>query len=265
MAPPRVWLARLLIPAAAFFASATAAHAASGVSSNWSGYVVTRKASATRFTKVHGSWVVPQGVCTAGQRGYSATWVGLGGYTRGTDALEQTGTDFDCSASGSPIYYAWYELVPAASHNIAMTVNPGDQIDAAVTVRSRRVTLFLRNVTRGATFRRTFTMTSPGPDTTSAEWIVEAPSQCGPGRCLQLPLSNFGTIPLASASTTTAGGTTGTISDPRWNQTALILRASERFPSRFTGSETGLGALPSPLSPDGTAFSVTATAAATAS
>jgi hypothetical protein len=160
--------ALLLVPAAS-------ASAATSVSSNWSGYVVMPKSSRTKYETVSGTWVVPQGDCSSGA-GYEATWVGIGGYRSSSRALEQTGTEFDCRPDGTAKYSAWYELVPAAGHDIDMTVRPGDTIDAAVTVNRSRATLYLRNRTRGSVFRRTFTMKAP--DTSSAEWIVEAPSEC---------------------------------------------------------------------------------------
>jgi Peptidase A4 family len=197
--------------------------------------------------------VVPQGDCTSGQ-GYEATWVGLGGYISSSASLEQTGTEFDCNADGTAKYSAWYELVPAAGHDISMTVKPGDTIDAAVTVKGSKVTLYLKNRTRGSSFRRTFTMKAP--DTTTAEWIVEAPSECnGAGQCVQLPLSNFGTTIFRSASATSARGTHGSISSSRWKNTQVTL-SQGGGPRRFAQYASARGAEPSALTAAGTSFSV---------
>jgi hypothetical protein len=239
---------RVLVVAAALIAPA-GAQAATGVSSNWAGYVVTPKAAGTKFKTVSGTWTVPQGDCSAGN-GYSATWVGIGGYRDSSSALEQTGTEFDCH-NGTAKYSAWFELVPDVSHDIAMTVRPGDVIDAAVTLNKTRVTIYLRNRTRGAVFRRTIAMARP--DSSSAEWIVEAPANCnGSGQCVQLPISNFGAIAFSHASTTTARGTRGGITSPGWSQTQLTLSQANRF-ARFASAR---GAAPSPLSPDGAGFTV---------
>jgi Peptidase A4 family len=243
----------LLLAAAGTVLPAASAHAATAISANWSGYVVTPKKSVTKFKRVSGTWVVPQGACAVGRRGYSATWVGLGGRAHRSKALEQTGTEFDCAVDGTPRYYAWYELLPAAQRVIKMPVHPGDKIDAAVTVKGHRVRIYLRNRTRGRTFKRTLRMKAP--DTTSAEWIVEAPSRCHrSGRCAQLALSNFGTIPFARALVTTARGTRGSVSNRHWAHTQLTLNEDARRGSAGLGS--GLGAQPSALSVDGKSFSV---------
>ena len=39
----------------------------------------------------------------AGRESYSAVWVGLGGYSENASALEQIGTDADCSRSGAAV------------------------------------------------------------------------------------------------------------------------------------------------------------------
>src|SRR6201995_4887896 len=77
-------------------------------SANWAGYAAT----GAQFSKVSGSWVQPQASCD-GSRGDAVFWVGIGGATQESSALEQTGTEVDCSG-GSAAYSAWYELVPAA-------------------------------------------------------------------------------------------------------------------------------------------------------
>ena len=236
-------------------APATADAASTSTSSNWAGYAVTRTSSAGGFHSVSGSWVVPSGDCSTSSPAYSATWVGLGGLTEQSRALEQTGTEFDCSADGSASYSAWYELVPAAGRTIPMTVRPGDTIDASVTVRATHVTLLLRNRTRHATFRRTFTMSDP--DVSSAEWIVEAPSDCnGDGRCVQLPLSDFGTATFRRAYATGSGGRRAAAGWSAWSLTRIELSGGDS--PRFGYADTALaaGATPSDLAGGGNSFSV---------
>ena len=254
MPKPTICLAGALA-AAALFVPAAGAAADTSVSSNWAGYVVTPKSSATKFKTVSGTWTVPQGDCSSGTPGYSATWVGIGGYTTTSKALEQTGTEFDCSR-GTARYSAWYELVPDVGREINMTVNPGDTMDAAVTVNGTRVTLYLRNRTRGSAFRRTFTMKAP--DRTSAEWIVEAPSSCdSAGQCAQLPISNFGTQSFLHASATSARGNRGSIASTRWSSTKVTL--SQGGGGRFAQFASQRGAEPSDLSADGASFTVSYT------
>ena len=72
------------------------------VSSNWSGYAVAGSAPdvSTTFTSVSGQWVQPTASCTSSRSTYSAFWVGLGGFSESSQALEQIGTSADCTASG---------------------------------------------------------------------------------------------------------------------------------------------------------------------
>jgi hypothetical protein len=226
-----------------------AATVASAVSTNWSGYAV----SGASYSSVSGSWVQPAASCARGSSGYSAFWVGLGGFDPASQALEQIGTSADCSASGRASYTAWYELVPDASVPVPLTVAPGDSVSASVAVSGTTVTLQLQDTTTGATFTKTLTMTSP--DVGSAEWIAEAPSACGGPRCRTLPLTNFGTIAFSASSATTAGGHTGTISDPAWSATAIQLQTGSGSFRRFAAA-SGAGASPSAVSADGSAFSV---------
>ena len=74
----------------------------SGTSSNWAGYAVSGSGTGTTptsFTAVSGSWVQAAATCTAGSPGYSAFWVGLGGFATGSRTLEQIGTEADCSSA----------------------------------------------------------------------------------------------------------------------------------------------------------------------
>ena len=68
-----------------------------------------------------------------------------------SNALEQIGSEVDCSARGTVVSSAWYELVPAPSRTIRMTVRPGDELSAEVTVAGHEVTLMLRDLTRATT------------------------------------------------------------------------------------------------------------------
>src|SRR3954465_6505374 len=147
------------------------AGAATTTSTNWAGYAVTGRT----FRHVTGTWVVPTVDCTSGS-GDTAAWVGLGGYSSSSQVLEQTGTEADCANGGTARYSAWYELVPAAAQTIKMTVRPGDHVSASVDVPGTLVTLNLRDTSTGAAFTKATRMSSP--DTTSAEWILEAPAAC---------------------------------------------------------------------------------------
>jgi hypothetical protein len=230
-------------------------------SENWSGYVAGASGGSTKFKSVSGSWVVPTAKCTAsGEATYSALWVGLGG-ADDTNALEQTGTETNCSAGGTASSYAWYELVPKAPVRVNLRVSAGDHISSKVTVEGTRVSIWLEDETTGQTFAKTLTMSNP--DTSSAEWIAEAPSQCdgSVSNCTTLPLTDFGTARFTSASATDTDGHTGPISDSEWSATAVTLSAdagSEGFEgASFTSSDDSGGATPSALTDGGSAFSVT--------
>jgi hypothetical protein len=234
-------------------------------SENWSGYVTSPSGSGTSYRSVSGGWVAPTATCTSGQS-YSAFWVGLGGSGEGS-TLEQTGTEADCSATGTAGYFAWYELVPAAPVKVSLAVHPGDQMSGRVTVDGTSVTVSISDRTTGQAFTRTLTMDNP--DVSSAEWIAEAPSACDQteSSCSPLPLTDFGKVTFTGATTTTTDGHAGSISDAQWSTAALSLSASGEGSgigdARFTSLDaSSAGATPSALSGDGSSFSVAWSAAA---
>jgi hypothetical protein len=251
-------IAGSIAAAAAPSASAATTEGQSASSANWSGYVAGgTSGTAPKFSSVSGSWTEPNVDCSSGQ-GYSAFWVGIGGAGQQSQALEQTGTEADCSAGGSASHFAWYELVPAAPVRVDLKVSPGDHITGKVTVNGTNITVSLSNSTTGQSATKNLTMQNP--DTSSAEWIAEAPSQCGNGSgCQPLPLTDFGTVNFSDASAT-ADGHTGTISDSAWGSNPVQLTPGAGqlgdgggFVSNDTSSA---GATPSDLSSDGSAFSV---------
>ncbi len=215
--------------------AASVLHASSS-SSNWAGYAVR----GATFTDVKGTWVQPAVSCAAARSTYAAFWVGLGGMPGGNGGLEQTGTESSCE-SGQPVYRAWYENLPAGSVTVPIAISAGDTISAEVSINGTAATLTLNDLTTGGTFTTTVTPTLL--DTSSAEWIAEAPSRCFSNRCLPLRLANFGTVQF-SGSTTTANGHVGTISDASWSSTSIEL-----------GGNAG-SARPAALSDDGSGFSV---------
>ena len=219
--PLRFRLAVLAAVAIGLVAAGTATAATSvtrDVSSNWAGYVV----SGTTFTSVTGTWVQPEIDCTSTGSSASAFWVGLGGNTDGSNALEQAGTGAECDENGVATYYAWYELVPAPSITIPMAIEPGDTITTTVTVVGTKVTLQVTDVTTGKTVTKVKRMAAP--DTSSAEWVAEAPSLCsGSGYCRTVTLSDFGKVKFTKASATTTDGHTGSISDKAWTATSIQL------------------------------------------
>jgi Peptidase A4 family len=246
-------------------ASAQSTDAQQAQSENWAGYVVQSKSGAN-YSSVSASWTEPSVSAGSGQ-GYSAFWVGLGGASGESGALEQVGTASEVDGNGQTSYYAWYELVPSPETKLDIDVNPGDRISAKVTVNGNDVTVSLSDQTTGKSVTKT--LQTGNPDTSSAEWIAEAPSAESQGGNYQvLPLADFGKVTFTGASAT-AGGHTGTISDSEWNVQAVQLSSSSTTglggPGRFTpagvggadGSSQASGsASPSEVSGDGSAFSV---------
>jgi len=247
------------VAAAALAAQPAGALATTAISSNWSGYAVT----GTTFKSVSGSWTEPAANCTSTTTSETASafWVGLGGDSESSNALEQTGTEADCTANGTARYWAWYELVPKASVRVALAVNAGDRIAANVKVSGTTVTVTLQNLTSGKSFSKTLTMSSP--DTTSAEWIAEAPAAVTAAGEEILPLTDFDTVRFTSATATSTSGHTGSVSDAAWSATRIVLESSGNGGpgpgpfGQFAQDDSGATeATPSALAARGRAFSV---------
>jgi hypothetical protein len=259
--------ASICAPALLAGACAATAHAfysgSHEVSDNWSGYVVT---AAQPFRRVLGAWVQPKLTCNGPVHRYAAFWVGLGGFTRDAHALEQIGTEADC-AGASASAYAWYELLPAGELTLKLKVNPGDHMAASVSVDGETVLLHLDDFSTGNSFAKSVQMASP--DTSSAEWIAEAPSACGNGNqhCQTLPLANFSEVTFAGATAATLGGPARTIESPRFHAHEVKLKASGiafGVFGRANASRSTAQATPSALSGSGSSFTITWEAGASA-
>jgi hypothetical protein len=235
-------------------------HATPVSSSNWGGYADTNDT----FSAVASSWTEPKVNCAGGGSGgslglggltgitgsllggpdaASAFWVGLDGYS--SSSVEQIGTDSDCD-SGSPAYYAWYEMYPNPSVTLPTTdaVSPGDQITALVSSNAAgsSFTLMLKDATAGWTFSTT--QAGSGFARSSAEVIAEAPSECTLVFCNEIPLADFGQVGYSGSSLADTAGKQGSLS---------AFNANE-----ITMSDNGTTlATPSSLSSDGSAFTMT--------
>ncbi len=248
-------------------AMAGTVNAQQATSENWAGYIAGSNVGTGQFSSVSGSWVVPavnSGSSTGQHQGYSAFWVGLGGSSGQSQSLEQVGTSSDTSG-GQTQYYAWYELVPDPETQLNLAVHPGDHMTGKVSVSGSDVTITLSDQTTGQSVTKQLQMSNP--DTSSAEWIAEAPSsESQSGNTQTLPLADFGKVTFTDASAT-SGGHTGTISDPDWSLQQVQL-SSAGGGGQFGGAgmtvsgpgsavgQSGAGAQPSTLSSDGSSFSV---------
>lgn len=235
-------LAGLLTPAAALADTATSA--------NWSGYVAHR--SGISFRRIQASWTQPAATCKRGKSTYSAFWVGLGGFSLSSQAIEQIGTELDCGPGGRETASAWYESAPSPLKVVPITVKPRDRMSASVAVAGHRVTFRLRDLTRHESFSKVITAASV--DTTSADWIAEAPSACtSTGYCEPLPLTDFGSMRFTAARVRTRSGRHGAISSGAWDTTKIVLAANA---STFAKYGTASDSTPSALQNGGSAFEV---------
>ena len=168
---------------------------------DWAGYVATGHT----FSSVSGSWRQPAVTCTAAKASQSAFWVGLDGFAKSDQTVEQIGTDSDCAkakkkAPGAAQYYAWYELFPAGLVVLptgTYPVTPGDQLSASVHVSGATYTLDLQD---GAKWTYSTSVNTPTTEqNASAEWIAESPSTCGK-KCKPGLLADFGSVTFTGAS-----------------------------------------------------------------
>jgi hypothetical protein len=127
-----------------------------------------------------------------------------------------------------------------------------------VTVVGNKVTLVLTDRTRHKTFTKKFT--DYVLDVTSADWILEAPSECGGNgfQCQPLALADFGSETFAQAGAETASGHTGAISSPRWRTSVITLSPSNGGRVYAGNQPTTVGqSTPSSLMHSGTSFTLT--------
>jgi hypothetical protein len=185
---------------------------------NWSGYVATHPpGKKVVYKSVTGTWTVPTATCTKKQgASSSAAWVGIGGYK--TTNQEEVGTNSNCSKKGKPVYFAWFELVPYLSYqtfpNISHKVFAGDTVTGLVRILNYRfVRLEVKDVTQGWDFVKTINFSSQ--DTTTADWVMEAPATCVLYTCQEASLTNFGKITMRNISAV-GNGHKATLTYKKW-------------------------------------------------
>ena len=201
-------------------------------SSNWAGYADTDDT----FDSVSSSWTEPTVNCADSNSGLdgllslsnllggpgaaSAFWVGLDGYN--STSVEQLGTDSDCD-SGTPSYYAWYEMYPNPSVVLPSQypVQPGNQMTALVASNSAGTsfTLEIKDATAGWTFSTT--QSGSGFARSSAEVIAEAPSSCSVLFCSEVPLADFGQVSYTGSSVIDNAGTKGSLASGDANEITM--------------------------------------------
>lgn len=215
---------------------------------NWAGYadVVAPPVLANGtsvYSAVSGSWTVPRVNCANAVATASATWVGLDGSSN--SAVEQIGTDSNCTLfNGS--YWAWYQLFPSGPVVInAVPANspvfPGDDMSASVTADGNGwFTLMITDNSEDWTFSTT--QRDSDAQQASAECIEERPAALG------MPLADFGSVTFRNCMVTAGNGDGANVATPIWDHPAEL-----DYISNYGGAQT----LTSPLSDDGTQFTVT--------
>jgi hypothetical protein len=179
-------------------------------SGNWSGYIALPKSGHTKsFRYVKASYTVPSVNCGVTNYAFAYHWVGLDGDTDGT--VEQDGVADYC-VSGTPDYFAWYEMFPAGV-SVEFAVNPGDAIKSSVYWNAAKgyYTLALTDLTTGQSFSVNQACASTC-DNSSAEVITEGyPSSPYDGT------SDFGAEHYDTIQVSNSSGHHGAMTDPSWN------------------------------------------------
>jgi hypothetical protein len=148
-------------------------HVSYSLTRAWAGFV--ERADGRAFTRVRATWTLPRIVCNQPSSSV-AFWVGLGGATSSSRALEQIGTAVDCSDRAAVSYSAWYEAYPARAVDLPIVVRRGDTVTAEVRVAGKRVAVTLVNDSTGVSFAKHFTM--PAPEA-ALELLYDAASMGG--------------------------------------------------------------------------------------
>jgi hypothetical protein len=170
-----------------------------------------------------------------GHAAADATWVGIGGFQ--SSDLIQSGILDQISRTGHETHSAFFEMLPNVAQQIPVTINSGDSITVSVTEKStNQWQISFKDSTNGQTYTTTARYLS---SLSSAEWIEEAPSN---GRRI-LPLANFGTIEVSSASTI-ENGNQDTIAQSNAQSVIMVNSRGQAI------------AIPSSLGSDGASFSI---------
>lgn len=187
--------------------------AATGASSNWSGYEL--RGTGRSYDVVEGQWYVPSVSSYFGVHAYSAYWVGLDG--DGTSDLVQAGTEqenFDFSIFSFSTYYAWSELLPnqpTESEITGISVSPGNEVFTEVWIGNANGALnqnggyglfYVHNLTTGQATEFETPLSGTYFNGREAEWIMERPTVNG-----SLPnLANYVAAVTTSAWAETVSG-----------------------------------------------------------
>ena len=206
--------------------------------SQWSGYIVASdiQNSSPVISSISASWTVPEIKPTENDT-FAGIWVGIGGY--GEETLIQTGTEQEY-INGRPVYYAWYELLPAyIVHIPSLQIQPDDTITASINLVNKNTNTWsieISDVTQNQHFKKDVTYNS---SRLTAEWIVERPNVNN----VTSTLANFGNATFTEC-TATVDNISGTIGNFSYAQ--LVMHDDKDNPLVSV----------SPLSDNGSGFTV---------
>jgi hypothetical protein len=210
------------------------------ISLDWSGYGVSSNVLFPQplVSSISGSWIVPA-VTASAVNTYSSAWVGIGGQANLDTTLIQVGSEHN-SINGKPNYNLWYEMLPEYTIRIQnVTVSPGDEIFAEITLLNENTgtwLILIKDVTTGQGFSQDFVYNS---SRLTAEWIMERPTVNN-----QIStLANFGSIKFSDAKAQIASSTGAISTFPNYE----ILMENRQNEELVTISE---------LNRDGTGFTV---------
>jgi Peptidase A4 family len=197
-------------------------------STNWGGYAAT----GNTFNSVSATYSVPSVNCRKTTNAFAYQWVGLDGYADST--VEQDGVAGYC-VSGSPTYFAWSEMYPAAVR-VQFYLNPGDAVRSSVKYNTSThvFTLALTDVTSGQSFSQTATCASTC-HRSSAEVITEG----YPVQNLYGGTADYGVEGFENTLMTDTAGHTNGFTSTHWSNTEIIQQGSriDTQPSALYGGK----------------------------
>ena len=204
-----------------------------------------------------GAWRQPGVSCTRRRPTYSAYWVGLGGYSSDSQALEQIGSEVDCSAAVGSVRasgMSWCPRLAQRSVDAGRPRRPDHRRGHRVRAPASACCSPISPGGEASPHRSA----SGQIDVTSAEWIVEAPSKCSSASsCPKLPLANFGTTAMTRAAHDHRHRPTARRSATRCGPRRGSPCPPAAGGSSATGRDAGAERRPSGLVFGGTAFAVT--------
>jgi len=206
-------------------------------SNNWSGYYVT----GGPFSSVSGTFNVPS--LTTKRTADTAEWVGLDGAVDGDPSLIQAGIEERYStATKTARFYAWWEILPATETMVPLGVAAGDTVTVTIAEESAVGGMWqiaIVDDTNGQTYSTQQSYDGPA---TTAEWIVEAPTDVGTGDVL--PLGHY--TPNVTFSAVSAVGAEQALREVELVQEGTVVSAPSPLDANGFSVAFGAAAPPAP-------------------